>query len=106
MKTNFHQIWQEDHGVLTFEWVLLLTLLAIGIVSGLTAARDAIIDELGDVANAAVSLDQSFTLAPDPCFNKGGMGFTDSKPTVTSCARGSLTVQGVIPNCSVPSAGS
>src|SRR5687768_12998587 len=44
---------REEDGVLSFEWVLLLTLLTIGIVSGLTAARDAIIDELGDIAQAA-----------------------------------------------------
>ena len=56
-------IWQEEDGVLSFEWTLLLTLLTIGIVGGLAAARDAIIDELGDVAEAAQGIDQSFSLA-------------------------------------------
>ena len=56
-------IWREDDGVLSFEWTLLLTLLTIGIVSGLAAARDAIIDELGDVAEAAQGIDQSYSLA-------------------------------------------
>ena len=41
---------------------LLVTLLVIGIVSGLSAARDAIIDELGDVAQAMLALDQSYTI--------------------------------------------
>jgi Flp pilus assembly pilin Flp len=54
------QVWKEEDGVLTFEWVLLVTLLTIGIVSGLAAARDAIIDEMGDVAEAMLALDQSF----------------------------------------------
>lgn len=58
-----HSLWHEEEGVLSFEWTLLLTLLTIGIVSGLTAARDAIIDELGDVAEAAQAFDQSYTLA-------------------------------------------
>ena len=40
-----------------------MTLLTIGIVSGLTAARDAMITELGDVAEAMLSLDQSYTIA-------------------------------------------
>jgi Flp pilus assembly pilin Flp len=57
------KIWREDDGVLSFEWTLLLTLLTIGIVGGLAAARDAIIDELGDVAEAAQGIDQSFSLA-------------------------------------------
>jgi hypothetical protein len=56
-------MWKEEDGVLSFEWVLLVTLLTIGIVSGLAGARDAIIDELGDVAQAMLALDQSYTIA-------------------------------------------
>jgi Flp pilus assembly pilin Flp len=56
-------VWHEEDGVLSFEWTLLLTLLTIGVVGGLAAARDAIIDELGDVAEAAQGIDQSFSLA-------------------------------------------
>jgi len=58
-----HAMWREEEGVLSFEWTLLLTLLTIGIVSGIAAARDAIIDELGDVAEAAQGIDQSYSLA-------------------------------------------
>ena len=57
------EIWREEDGVLSFEWTLLLTLLTIGIVAGLAGARDAIIDELGDVAEAAQAFNQSFFLA-------------------------------------------
>lgn len=63
MKRILKNMWVEQDGVLSFEWTLLLTLLVIGIVSGLAAARDAIIDELGDVAEAAQAIDQSFSLA-------------------------------------------
>lgn len=62
MKKVLSRMWKEEDGVLSFEWVLLVTLLTIGIVSGLTAARDAIIDELGDVAQAMLALDQSYTI--------------------------------------------
>lgn len=62
MKKILARMWAEDDGVLSFEWVLLVTLLTIGIVSGISAARDAIIDELGDVAQAMLSLDQSYTI--------------------------------------------
>jgi Flp pilus assembly pilin Flp len=50
----------EDDGVMSFEWVLMFTLLTIGIVSGLAAARDAVVDEMGDAAEAMVALDQSY----------------------------------------------
>lgn len=62
MKACISRLWKEEDGVLSFEWVLLLTLLVIGIVGGVTAARDAIIDELGDAAQAMLALDQSFTI--------------------------------------------
>ncbi len=56
------QLWHEDQGVLTFEWILLITALVIGIVGGLAAARDAIISELGDLSAAITSIDQSFVV--------------------------------------------
>ena len=63
------QIWREDDGVLSFEWTLMLTLLTLGIVAGLTGARDAIIDELGDVAEAAQGVDQSYSLSSTVVFD-------------------------------------
>ena len=63
MKRLLERMWQQDDGVLSFEWVLLITLVTIGVVGGLAAARDAVIDELGDVAEAAQGIDQSFSLS-------------------------------------------
>ncbi len=63
MKRCLKNMWVEQDGVLSFEWTMMLTILVIGIVSGLAGARDAIIDELGDFAEAAQGIDQSFSLA-------------------------------------------
>jgi len=63
MTQTIKQLWFEDDGVMAFEWTLLLTLLVIGIVGGVSAGRDAIIDELGDVAQVMLAVDQSYTLA-------------------------------------------
>jgi len=96
MNKLMHRILQEDDGVLSFEWILLLTLLTIGIVGGLTAARDAIIDELGDVAQAAIALDQSYTLAAVTITSTDGVSivvdlqgseFTDDVPLFDACDR-------------------
>ena len=62
VKNLLKRIWSDQDGVLTFEWILLVTLLTIGIVGGLAAVRDAIIDELGDVAQAMLALDQSYEI--------------------------------------------
>ena len=63
MRRFINKLWTEDDGVLSFEWTLLIVLVVIGIISGLGAARDVIIDELGDVAEAAQAFNQSFFLA-------------------------------------------
>ena len=67
-------MWKEDDGALSFEWVVLITLLVIGIVSGITAVRDAYISELADSAEAIVRFDQSYTM-------EGVLGFPTSTYT-------------------------
>ena len=96
MKRFVNQVWQEDDGVLTFEWVMILTIVVIGIIGGLAAARDGIIDELGDIAQATISFDQSFFL---PASDNNGDGDTtdpgeaeqtylDVAGTYMECGRG------------------
>ena len=43
-------------GVLTLEWILLVTVLVIGIIGGLGSVRNAVILELHDLSEAIVSL--------------------------------------------------
>jgi Flp pilus assembly pilin Flp len=94
MKCISH-VWSEEDGVLSFEWSLLLTLLTIGIVGGLAAARDAMIDEFGDVAQAMLALDHSMTITfplqtvvhnPSDPSSASDSGFVDAL-LFTDCAR-------------------
>jgi len=62
MRCDLTAMWREDDGALSFEWTLLATLLVVGIVSGLAGTRDALIDELGDVAQAMLALDGTYTI--------------------------------------------
>ena len=93
MQRLMTQIWTEEDGVLSFEWTLLLTLLTLGIVSGLSAARDSIIDELGDLAQAAGAMDQSYTYPAlvftfgGGTFTVAGSTFTDDAMVYTDCSR-------------------
>ena len=99
MKLVLSRMWKEEDGVLSFEWVLLVTLLTIGIVSGISAARDAIIDELGDVAQAMLALDQSYTIDfplnvdvhVTDASSASDSAFTDAL-IYTDCARTALPV--------------
>ncbi len=54
---------RRRRGVLTFEWILLITLLVIGIIGGLSAVRDAIVLELKDLAACV----QSLNVCGHPC---------------------------------------
>ena len=60
-----HWLWRRKthrKGSFTFEWILVVTLLIVGIAGGISAIRDTLIDELGDIAEAALSIDQSWTM--------------------------------------------
>lgn len=52
------------HGLLTFEWVLIFAMLAVGVVGGLAAVRDAMNISYGSVAGAAMGLDASYIVKP------------------------------------------
>ena len=74
------RLWCEDEGVLTFEWILLLTLLVIGVIGGVAGIRDAIIHECQGVVGAMVSLDQSYYVTPPL-----GVGVDSITPTGSGC---------------------
>ena len=82
-------IWREQDGVLSFEWIILLTLLAFGVVAGLTGARDAVIDELGDASEVLHSLDQSFVLPGDEELGIETITHEDTPFEVQRCDRAS-----------------
>jgi Flp pilus assembly pilin Flp len=63
MSDYLRRIWAEDDGVMSFEWTLVVTLTTVGVVGGIAATRDAIIDELGDVSQAMLALDGSYSIS-------------------------------------------
>jgi hypothetical protein len=47
---------KQRRGVLTLEWILIVTVLVIGIIGGLGAVRNATVAELSDLAEAIEAL--------------------------------------------------
>ena len=100
---HFERAWIEEDGVLTFEWTLLLTLLVLGIVSGVAAVRDAIIDEFGDTAEVMMAVDQSYhvgfplqvSVHAVNTSSASDSDFTDAI-TYTDCVRGILIGQDLV----------
>jgi len=90
MRRFVNKLWTEDDGVLSFEWTLLVVLVVIGIIGGLGAARDSIIDELGDTAEAVLQFDQSYSFVGVPAFGIPGSVNVDTLGTVIDCDRSTL----------------
>ncbi len=61
------RIWEDDQGVLTFEWILLITLIVIGILGGFSTVRDGLVDELADIGDAVMHIDQSWSVEVSAC---------------------------------------
>jgi Flp pilus assembly pilin Flp len=80
-------LWRDDDGVLSFEWTLVAVLIVFGIVGGLAAARDVIIDELGDLSQAVVAFDQSFSYSGITTLGIPGSSYTDVPGVVDDSMR-------------------
>jgi Flp pilus assembly pilin Flp len=100
VKKILARMWHEQDGVLSFEWTVLTSLLTVGVVSGIASVRDAAIDEMGDLAQAMVSLDQSYMIEPPlgvrvHTVGSGGFGFSGGWGYGGSAASGSSFVDAV-----------
>jgi hypothetical protein len=70
MKNALKKFWNNEAGfVVTVEMILVATVLVIGLVSGLTLLRDAILGELSDTAASFGNVNQTMAIA--------GMTYTD-----------------------------
>lgn len=74
MKNLLSRLWSETSGVLSFEWITLNSVVALGVVGGISTVRDALVDEMADLAEAMTSLDQSYTIAPPKRISVGNNG--------------------------------
>lgn len=55
-------LWMDQGGaLLSMEFVLLATILVIGVIVGLSAVQDAVVTELADVGGAIAALSQSYS---------------------------------------------
>ena len=64
IKNCLQQLWQDEAGfVVSTELILIATILVIGVIVGLTTVRDQVVQELGDVALAIASVNQSYSFS-------------------------------------------
>ncbi len=64
MRQMLSKLWNDDCGALiATEWVFVVTVMVIGIITGLVAVRQAVIVELTEVAQAIMALNQSYSFS-------------------------------------------
>jgi hypothetical protein len=69
------KLWSDEAGfVISAELVLVATILVIGLIVGLVAVRNQVVEELVDVGQAIGNLSQSYAFGG---IFKGGMAYTD-----------------------------
>ena len=58
------RLWDDQSGaVVSAELVIVATILVLGMIVGLTTVRDQVVQELGDLAIAVASLNQSYSFS-------------------------------------------
>ncbi len=89
-----HRNRKARHGILTFEWMLLMALLVIGIVGAYTMLRDAAVAESTEAARAVIKLDQSYNLKDSVTLQSTYGTQTGNKTGARSSANGSTFTAG------------
>ena len=62
MQNPAQTLWNDEAGfIVSIELILIATIAIIGLITGLTAVRDAVVSELSDVAGAVQDLNQCYS---------------------------------------------
>ncbi len=94
MRKMLLQLWQDDAGVVSLEYLLVATIIGLGLVVGLSNLEIALDTELTELANAITALDQSYHFVT-MLSNSGSVKFG----TCTIDSYGSQTVSSAVPSC-------
>lgn len=63
MRQLFQSLWNDDDGfVIAVEYILIATIIILGLIAGLGSIRDAIVSELAELGNSYTALSQGYTL--------------------------------------------
>lgn len=58
------QFWQDESGMINpASYILMVTVVGIGMIAGLTAIRDSVVQELGDTALALENFNQGYSIS-------------------------------------------
>jgi len=99
MRKLFVSMWKDDAGIVAFEYLLVATIIGLGLVVGLSAVSVALNSELTELAQAILALDQSYAYATQStCVSqKNGSSAQDVSPGFIGYGLTPNTITGTIP---------
>jgi Flp pilus assembly pilin Flp len=85
MRNLFVKMWKDDAGIVAFEYLLVATIVGLGLVVGLSAVSAGLNAELTELANAILTLNQSYSVVTQSnCqATKIGMGASETPQLLT-----------------------
>jgi Flp pilus assembly pilin Flp len=85
MRQLFSRLWKDEDGIVALEYLLVATIIGLGLISGITAVRQAIVTELVELAAAITNINQAYSYVGfSVCIAQtGGAQATDSVPTIS-----------------------
>jgi Flp pilus assembly pilin Flp len=82
MEAIAKRLWDDEAGfVVSLELILIATIVVIGLIVGLTTVRNAVVQELSDVAGAAQDINQTyeFNSVASAVGSTAGSDFSDTR---------------------------
>jgi Flp pilus assembly pilin Flp len=99
MRNMLKRLWHDDAGIVALEYLLVATIIGLGLVVGLSNVEIALDTELTELANAITGLDQSYSFVGVT----GGNGHNQTSYRSGSCvidsSYGSQTVGSTAASC-------
>jgi len=85
MRQVFSRLWKDEDGIVALEYLLVATIIGLGLIAGITAVRQAIVTELVELAAAITNINQAYSYSGfSVCIAQTGGGQTqDAVPTIS-----------------------
>jgi pilus assembly protein Flp/PilA len=93
MRKIFSKLWKDDAGIVALEYLLVATIIGLGLVVGLGSLSVALNEELTALANAILTLNQSYSIGSQSACTGGGVGgtqYTDTTHAVSYYQNGTF----------------
>jgi len=92
----FKKLWNDESGIVTLEYLVLATIVGLGLIVGATALRNGLNAELGELAEAITGLNQSYAVAGQSFCGTNTIGFSTADRAGADIAYTAVAANGAL----------